>query len=119
MNIPVVEVNIIDPHGNKAPFVLTFFGIDYQEFLIIPGGGNRVYEALARRGFHGYGSSPFFVRKRSYAHVGKRTHRPKDRVVRPDLDTPAWPARDDAEARGRVVPKKRRMSSMLRDSGAD
>src|SRR3982750_4061785 len=67
--IPVVECTIIGPDGERAPFVLTFYGVSYDEFMVVPGGGNLVYEALHRRGLHGYVASPFFIRRRSYAHI--------------------------------------------------
>jgi hypothetical protein len=61
--IDVVEVGIFTPDGQPAPFVLTFFGVDYSEFMQSPGGGGKIREALERRGLHGYMSSPFHIRR--------------------------------------------------------
>lgn len=64
--IPIVDVGLLDPDGNPAPFHLTFYGVDYREFMITPGGGERIRQALERRGLHGYVSAPWLVAERRW-----------------------------------------------------
>lgn len=62
--IPIVVCPLIDANGRQAPFSLSFYGIPLSEFLVSPGGGTRIMEALERRGLVGYVSSPFAVYER-------------------------------------------------------
>lgn len=74
IRIPVVRVPLIKPDGEPASFCLVFYGIDLTEFLITPGGGFRIREALERRGLAGYMASPFFITQIRYTAA---TPRPK------------------------------------------
>ena len=64
--LPIVDVYLLDADANPAPFHLTFYGIPYSEFMIVPGGGERIRVALERRGLVGYSSSPFHVHARPF-----------------------------------------------------
>jgi len=63
---PVVEVGILDPDCQPANFSLVFYGVPFEDFLVTPGGGSRIRNALERRGLHGYTSSPFLVNQLFY-----------------------------------------------------
>lgn len=62
--IPIVVCPLIDQYGNPAPFSLTFYGIPLSEFMVSPGGGDRIRLALERRKLGGYMASLFTVYER-------------------------------------------------------
>ena len=64
---PIVDVYLLDADAEPATFHLTFYGIPLSEFMIVPGGGERVRAALERRGLIGYSSSPFHIQERLFA----------------------------------------------------
>ncbi len=61
--IPIVHVELVHESGNKAPFILTFFGISKKEFM---SSGSLIHEALHRRGLTGYMSHPLLIDEVTY-----------------------------------------------------
>jgi len=106
--VPVVEVGILTPDAQLARFTLTFYGVDYSEFLVSPGGGTRIREALERRGLFGYGASPFFIRRVYYLAATPRRRPPPP--VEPPIEPPLPLPTPDRVAIGAVGRRRRRRS---------
>lgn len=70
INTSVVSFALMDADVQPARFTISIFGIPYSKFMVSPGGGNILYEALSdHRGDGnisllemGYRGSPFMVR---------------------------------------------------------
>lgn len=67
MTIPVVEVDILGPDGNRA-FALAFYGVEDVAPI-------RIQKVLHRRGLFGYQAAAY-IRRRSYVQAAPRPAAP-------------------------------------------
>jgi hypothetical protein len=92
-NVSVVEVQLLDPNGDLAPFTLRFYGISIREFYV--GGADPILTSLKRLGLQGkgYKTTPLMFSEVYFPEVWPKFKR-RVTYVEPPPAPPPLPAPD-------------------------